>query len=307
MTEIKLGSRRKRNHDYQYVREIKNHLNSIVNPEGRENMVNFSKSVADPWPHQCRYYKPCKEIVNNFTHNYKHFKRVHPWTDDEREYLRKLFEESANSKNVYILSFLYGRSESELKNFFQTFTKHIPKWGRKAKEVTVVHERINSQMQELRLEHRTKIEKEIHDRPMNLYWEKEAEPPKYELLPPNDKSYTYLSGEPVPTAEIQSEIQSQNYLIPPPVQPDKAGSKEFYKNLVDAFFEKHEAWREREAHLKNRVQELENTIAAEALISAFTISELKNKLMEKIEETVISDEEEAECNEQINKIRQPGF
>ena len=279
MTEIKLGSRRKLEHDYQYGKQIRNHLNSIINPEGKENMINFSKSVADPWPHQCRYYKPCKEIVNNFTHNYKHFKRVHPWTDDEREYLRKLFEESANSKNVYILSFLYGRSESELKNFFQTFTKHIPKWGRKAKEVTVVHERINSQMQELRLEHRTKIEKEIHDRPMNLYWEKEMEPPKYELIP---------SGT--------VEIQSQNYLIPPPVQPDKAGSKEFYKNLVDAFFKKHEAWLEREAHLKNRVQELENTI-----------SELKNKLVEKIEETVISDEEEAECNEQINKIRQPGF
>ena len=61
MTEIKLGSRRKLNHDYQYVREIKNHLNSIVNPEGRENMVDFSKSVADPWPHQCRYYKDQRE------------------------------------------------------------------------------------------------------------------------------------------------------------------------------------------------------------------------------------------------------
>ena len=125
MTEIKLGTRRKRNHDYQYVREIKNHLNSIVNPEGRENMVNFAKagkSGADPWPHQCRYYKPCKEIVNNWTHNYAHFKRVHPWTDNEREYLLTLFEESPNSKNVYILSFLYGRSESELKEFFKAHT-----------------------------------------------------------------------------------------------------------------------------------------------------------------------------------------
>ena len=279
MTEIKLGSRRKLERDYQYVREIKNHLNSIVNPEGKENMVDFSKSVADPWPHQCRYYKPCKEIVNNFTHNYAHFKRVHPWTDNEREYLLKLFEESPNSKNVYILSFLYGRSESELKEFFLKHTKHIPKWGIKAKEVDAVHETINSQMQELRLKHRTKIEKEVDDRRMASYWEKETAPPKYELIP---------SGT--------VEIQSQNYLIPPPVQPDKAGSKEFYKNLVDAFFEKHEAWLERESHLKNRVQELENTI-----------SELKNKLVEKIEETVISDEEEAEYNEQINKIRQPGF
>ena len=279
MTEIKLGSRRKLERDYQYVKQIRNHLNSIINPEGKENMVDFSKSVADPWPHQCRYYKPCKEIVNNFTHNYAHFKRVHPWTDNEREYLLKLFEESPNSKNVYILSFLYGRSESELKEFFLRHTKHIPKWGIKAKEVDAVHETINSQMQELRLKHRTKIEKEVDDRRMASYWEKETAPPKYELIP---------SGT--------VEIQSQNYLIPPPVQPDKAGSKEFYKNLVDAFFEKHEAWLERESHLKNRVQELENTI-----------SELKNKLMEKIEETVISDEEEAEYNEQINKIRQPGF
>jgi hypothetical protein len=241
-------------------------------------MVDFSKSVADPWPHQCRYYKPCKEIVNNFTHNYTHFKQVHPWTDDEREYLRTLFEESPNSKNVYILSFLYGRSESELKNFFQTSTKHIPKWGKKAKEVTVAHEMINSQMQDLRLKHRTKIEKEIHDRPINLYWEKEAEPPKFELIPSSTV-----------------EIQSQNYLIPSPATPDKVGSKEFYKSLVDALFEKHEAWIERETHLKNRVQELENTI-----------SDLKCELSKKIDEIVISDEEEAEYNEKINKIHQ-GF
>ena len=277
MTEIKLGSRRKLNHDYQYVREIKNHLNSIVNPEGRENMVDFSKSSkseADPWPHQCRYYKPCNEIVNNFTHNYKHFKRVHPWTDDEREYLLKLFEESPNSKNVYILSFLYGRSESELKSFFQTHTKHIPKWGRKAKEVNTVHDTIYTGIKGLRLEHRTKIEKEVDDRRMDSFWEKETEPPKYELIPNNIV-----------------EIQSQNYLIPPPATPDKVGSKEFYKSLVDALFEKHEAWIERETHLKNRVQELENTI-----------SDLKCELSKKIDEIVISDEEEAEYNEKINKI-----
>ena len=274
MSDIKLGSGRKQKYDYQYTKQLKNHLNSIINPEGRENMVNFSKSEADPWPHQCRYYKPCNEIVNNFTHNYKHFKRVHPWTDDEREYLLKLFEESPNSKNVYILSFLYGRSESELKSFFQTHTKHIPKWGRKAKEVNTVHDTIYTGIKGLRLEHRTKIEKEVDDRRMDSFWEKETEPPKYELIPNNIV-----------------EIQSQNYLIPPPATPDKVGSKEFYKSLVDALFEKHEAWIERETHLKNRVQELENTI-----------SDLKCELSKKIDESMISDEEEAEYNEKINKI-----
>ena len=294
MTEIKLGSGRRQKYDYQYIKQIKSHLNSIVNPEGRENMVNFSKSVADPWPHQCRYYKPCKEIVNNWTHNYAHFKRVHPWTDNEREYLLTLFEESPNSKNVYILSFLYGRSESELKTFFQTHVKHIPKWGRKAKEVDAIHDTINSQLQDLRLKHRTKIETEVIDKRMDTFWEHVGELPTTTYTPAGTGDAQYQIYESIPSSVV--EIQSQNYLIPPPAQPDKVGSKEFYKNLVDAFFEKHKAWLERETHLKNRVRELENTI-----------SELKNKLAEKIEETVISDEEEAEYTEQINQIRQPGF
>ena len=294
MTEIKLGSGRRQKYDYQYIKQIKSHLNSIVNPEGRENMVNFSKSVADPWPHQCRYYKPCKEIVNNWTHNYAHFKRVHPWTDNEREYLLTLFEESPNSKNVYILSFLYGRSESELKTFFQTHVKHIPKWGRKAKEVDDIHDTINSQLQDLRLKHRTKIETEVIDKRMDTFWEHVGELPTTTYTPAGTEDAQYQIYESIPKSVV--EIQSQNYLIPPPAQLDKVGSKEFYKNLVDAFFEKHKAWLERETHLKNRVRELENTI-----------SELKNKLAEKIEETVISDEEEAEYTEQINQIRQPGF
>ena len=294
MTEIKLGSGRRQKHDYQYTKQIQSHLNSIVNPEGRENMVNFSKSVADPWPHQCRYYKPCKEIVNNWTHNYAHFKRVHPWTDNEREYLLTLFEESPNSKNVYILSFLYGRSESELKTFFQTHVKHIPTWGRKAKEGDAIHDTINSQLQDLRLQHRTKIETEVIDKRMDTFWEHVGELPTTTYTPAGTGDAQYQIYESIPSSVV--EIQSQNYLIPPPAQPDKVGSKEFYKNLVDAFFEKHKAWLERETHLKNRVRELENTI-----------SELKNKLAEKIEETVISDEEEAEYTEQINQIRQPGF
>ena len=294
MTEIKLGSGRRQKYDYQYIKQIKSHLNSIVNSEGRENMVNFSKSVADPWPHQCRYYKPCKEIVNNWTHNYAHFKRVHPWTDNEREYLLTLFEESPNSKNVYILSFLYGRSESELKTFFQPHVKHIPKWGRKAKEVDAIHDTINSQLQDLRLQHRTKIETEVIDKRMDTFWEHVGELPTTTYTPAGTGDAQYQIYESIPKSVV--EIQSQNYLIPPPAQLDKVGSKEFYKNLVDAFFEKHKAWLERETHLKNRVRELENTI-----------SELKNKLAEKIEETVISDEEEAEYTEQINQIRQPGF
>ena len=294
MTEIKLGSGRKQKYDYQYTKQLKNHLNSIVNPEGKKNMVNFSKSVADPWPHQCRYYIPCKEIVNNWTHNYGHFKRVHPWTDKEREYLLTLFEESPNSKNVYILSFLYGRSESELKTFFYTHTKHIPKWGKKTKEVDAVHDTINSQIQDLRLKHRTEIETEVIDRRMDTFWEQELPTTTYNPSGTSNEDAQYLIYEPIPKSV--EGIQSQNYLIPPLVQPDKAGSKEFYKNLVDAFFEKHKAWLERETHLKNKVRELENTI-----------SELKIKLLVEIEETVISDEEEAEYNEQINKISQPGF
>ena len=276
MNEIKLGSGRKNKYDYQFVKQVESHLQAIIKPEGWESMVTFSKVGADPWPHQCRYFKPCPEIVNNFTHNYGHFKRVHPWTDAEREFLLQLFEESPNSKNVYTLSFLYGRSETELKNFFLTHVKHIPKWGRKVKEVDAVHEMIGSQLQDLRLNNRVRLEAKEQEKNMTSFWNADAELPKYELIP-----------------NRIVEIQSQNYLIPPPATPDKLGSKEFYKSLVDAFFDKHKAWIERESHLKNRVQELENTI-----------SELKNKLLEKIEEPDISEEQEAEYTEQMNTIRQ---
>ena len=276
MNEIKLGSGRKNKYDYQFVKQVESHLQAIIKPEGWESMVTFSKVGADPWPHQCRYFKPCPEIVNNFTHNYGHFKRVHPWTDAEREFLLQLFEESPNSKNVYIISFLYGRSETELKNFFLTHVKHIPKWGRKVKEVDAVHEMIGSQLQDIRLNNRVRLEAKEQDKSMISFWDADAELHKYELIP-----------------NRIVEIQSQNFLIPPPATPDKLGAKEFYKSLVDAFFDKHKAWIERESHLKNRVQELENTI-----------SELKNKLLEKIEEPDISEEQEAEYTEQMNTIRQ---
>ena len=62
---------------------------------------------------------------------------------------------------------------------------------------------------------------------------------------------------------------------------------------MDALFEKHKTWVERENHLKNRIIELENTI-----------TELRNKLEETMNETQV--EEMAEYNEQITQIYQ-GF
>jgi len=105
VTNIKLGSGRT---DFQYYRQVKSHLNEI---EGKSNksMIKIAKSTVDPFPHQCRYYKPCKEIVHNPSYNYGHFKRVHPWTEDEQEFLLTLFEESPNSKNIYMLSALMGK------------------------------------------------------------------------------------------------------------------------------------------------------------------------------------------------------
>jgi len=270
---IKLGSGRRTKQDFQYYKQVKSHLNEIEGKRSK-SMITVAKSAVDPFPHQCRYYKPCQAIVNNPSSNYGHFKRVHPWTEDEREFLLTLFEESPNSKNVYMLSALYGRSDEELRDFFKSENKKIPKWGKKEKEVADVHELINTQMQTIRTNNRVRLAKAEQDKQIDDYWDRS-----------DDTSLSLLNPFPV---NIES-IQAQNYLIP----PDPIGSKDFYKNIVDALLEKHQYWVTESQRLKNRIQELDNQII-----------ELKKKLEEKMNETELSTEEVAEYNEQLNQIYQ---
>ena len=83
------------------------------------------------------------------------------------------------------------------------------------------------------------------------------------------------------------EIQTEDYLIP----PDSIGSKDFYKNMVDALFEKHKYWVDEAQRLKNRIQVLDNRII-----------ELQNKLAETMDNTALTEEEIAEINEQVQQI-----
>jgi len=273
--KIKLGSGRRTKQDFQYYRQVKSHLNEIEGKRSK-SMITVAKSAVDPFPHQCRYYKPCQEIVNNPSSNYGHFKRVHPWTEDEQEFMLTLFEESPNSKNVYMLSALYGRSDEELRNFFKSQDKKIPKWSKKEKEIADIHELINNQIQTIRTDNRVRLAKAEQDKQIDDYWDKE-----------NDPLVALLNPFPI---NVET-IQAQNYLIP----PDSIGSKDFYKNMVDALLAKHKYWIAEEQRLKNRIQELDNQI-----------SEIKNKLAEKMDETELSTEEVAEYSEQLNQIYQ-GF
>ena len=273
MDNIKLGSGRRTKQDFQYYKQVKSHLNEIEGKRSK-SMITVAKSAVDPFPHQCRYYKPCQELVNNPSSNYGHFKRVHPWTEDEREFLLTLFEESPNSKNIYMLSALYGRSDEELRDFFKSENKRIPKWGKKEKEVADVHELINTQMQTIRTNNRVRLAKAEQDKQIDDYWDRS-----------DDASLSLLNPFPI-NVEI---IQAQNYLIP----PDPIGSKDFYKNTVDALLAKHKYWVAEEQRLKNRIQELDNQII-----------ELKKKLEEKMNETELSTEEVAEYSEQLNQIYQ---
>jgi len=276
---IKLGSGRRTKQDFQYYKQVKSHLNEIEGKRSK-SMITVAKSAVDPFPHQCRYYKPCQAIVNNPSSNYGHFKRVHPWTEDEREFLLTLFEESPNSKNVYMLSALYGRSDEELRDFFKFENKKIPKWGKKEKEVADVHELINTQMQTIRTNNRVRLAKAEQDKQIDDYWDRS-----------DDVSLSLLNPFPTITSiPVNVEtIQAQNYLNP----PHPIGSKDFYKNIVDALLEKHQYWVTESQRLKNRIQELDNQI-----------NELKNKLAEKIDEIELSTEEVAEYNEQLNQIYQ---
>lgn len=270
MADIKLGSGRI---DFQYYRQIKSHLEEI---EGKRSisMIKVAKSTVDPFPHQCRYYKPCKELVHNPSYNYGHFKRVHPWTENEQEFLLTLFEESPNSKNIYMLSALYGRSEEELRSFFKEQNKRIPRWGKKEKEIEDVHELINEQLQDIRTNNRIRLTKDEQNKQIDDYWD--------------DTNHLLLNPFPINV----EEIQSQNYLIP----PDPIGSKNFYKNIVDALLEKHKVWVTESQRLKNRIQELDSQI-----------SELKNKLTEEMDTTNLTEEQVAEFNEQVQQIYNKGF
>ena len=282
MDKITLGPGRRTKQDFQYYRQVQSHLEEI---EGKveKRMVKIAKADADPFPHQCRYYKPCKEIVLNPSHNFGHFKRVHPWTEDEQSFLSKLFEEAPTGKSIYLLSALYGRSEEELRNFFKSQNKKIPKWGKREKEISDVHSIINNQIQEVRTNNRVRLEREQRDAYMDNYWEQEG------------TQVGLFTIEPATIPTNVQEIQSQNYLTDTPTPPDTIGSKDFYKNTVDALFEKHKYWIAEEQRLKNRIQELDNQI-----------SELKNKLEEKMDESELSEAEMVEYNEQINQIYQ-GF
>lgn len=292
MDKIVLGSGRRKKQDFQYYKQVKSHLEEI---EGKVNksMVRIGKADVDKFPHQCRYYKPCQEIVINPSGNYGHFKRVHPWTEDEQEFLLTLFEESPTGKNIYLLSVLYGRSEEELRNFFKSQNKKLPKWGKREKEISEVHEVLNTQIQEIRTNNRIKIVKDKNDNLMDRYWENEVQVGMSTVVSESESdSFSELIN---PFPVNPQEIQSQNYLTATPTPPDAIGSKDFYKNTVDALLEKHRYWIAEEQRLKNRIQELDNQII-----------ELRNKLDEKINEPELSEEEIADYKEQMNSIYQ-GF
>ena len=286
MDKIVLGSGRRKRQDFQYYRQVKSHLNEIEGKKSK-SMIKIAKAEVDPFPHQCRYYKPCKEIVHNPSYNYGHFKRVHPWTEDEQEFLLTLFEESPDSKNIYKLSALYGRSEEELRNFFKRIMKaqkkHIPKWGRREKEIAEMHDLINNEIQTIRTNNRVRLITTKQTKQMDNYWEQEG----------TQVGLFEIESTSIPT-NIK-EIQSQDYLTDSVQPPDTIGSKDFYKNMVDALLAKHKYWIDESQRLKNRIQELDNQI-----------SELKDKLGETIEEKELTTEEIAEYNEQLNTIYQ-GF
>jgi len=288
MNQIKLGSGRKVKQDYQYVRQVTDHLKSIEKEGTNKSMVNYppvnSKSEADMWPHQCRYYKSCNEIVQNPTNNYGHFKRIHPWTDEERSFLLKCFEQAPNGKNVYILSVLYGRSEGELKTFFKQQFGNIPKWSKKNQEIAEVHLLLQSQMTTMRNSNSSKFKYQVPS-----------------LTDEETEEQLELLIDPIPSDV--TVIQEQNYISQPvtTTPPHPMGSPDFYKNLVDTLFAKHEAWLERENHLKSKIIENEERIAELTAKLEESLTTLKD-----LEQNQPDEESVADYNEQVTKIFQ-GF
>ena len=181
----------------------------------------------------------------------------------------------------------YKQIKNHLDDFFKSQNKKIPKWGKREKEIAEVHDIINNQMQDVRTNNRVRLELAQRDTYMDTYWQEETQVGLFTVEPASTEAFSGLIN---PFPVNTKEIQSQNYLteINP---PDAIGSKDFYKNIVDALFEKHKYWVDEAQRLKNRILVLDTQII-----------ELKNKLEEKMNEPDLSDEEVAEYNEQLNQI-----
>ena len=113
------------------------------------NIDSHHKESADPFPHTCRYYRGCSQHplvqLENAVQNKAHFDDVHPLTLDEEHFYLTIYRQNPNGKTVHELAILYGRSEDTIK---QVLSKNsitdIPKWGKRSKEISEVHQRIRA-------------------------------------------------------------------------------------------------------------------------------------------------------------------
>jgi len=162
--KIRLGKVRPGVH--QQDRLNREHEKAMAGQEVKTNkygsgidIQSHHKESADPFPHQCRFYRGCTEInsgnnqilllLNNATENQVHFSEKHPLTvDEEHFYLtihRNTQPNAPRAKSVHELSILYGRSEDTVRGILsKNGVPKSPKWGKRGKEINDFHQQIKA-------------------------------------------------------------------------------------------------------------------------------------------------------------------
>ena len=155
--KIKLGEQSKVRRDYQQSRLNRNHEKAMSETTvGQKNygsnrpIKSHHKEHADPFPHNCRYYKGCDEQIEHSNQNKPHFDRVHPLTHEEEHLYATVYNsqevaEYPGSKRIHELSILFGRSEDTIKNIlFKNGIINMSRWAKRDKEIKEFHEYISN-------------------------------------------------------------------------------------------------------------------------------------------------------------------
>ena len=246
--KIKLGKRRPGVH--QQDRLNRQHEDAMAGQEIQTktygngiNVESHHKESADPFPHQCRYYRGCQQsVLENRVDNKVHFDNAHPLTLDEEHFYLTIYRQSQGGKTVHELSILFGRSEDTIK---QVLSKNgilsTPKWTKRGQEIEALHQKIKV--------NRAAI---VHD---------------YTQLV---EQHTFLdvgNNFPIPT-DVES-IQKQNYLT---------GEHDNAHTAVQQLLEQYgylKDWKveaeEREQEYKDRIESLQNyAVKLDKLLLQFT-------------------------------------
>ena len=282
--KIRLGEQRRPSKDFQQDRLNRSHERSMMgtqeitqNNYGSGNTVKpWHKESSDPFPHQCRFYKGCEELITNPMHNLAHFGECHPLTISEKAFYFKVYLQSKTGKQLYELSILFGRSLDQVKEIICDLLgvkqlsedPEFKRWSHRAKEIEPTNERIRYNRAEIKYEY-----KQWMDNIENPSVDTVEEQLEFTLV---DRNNAPLINNYYSIPQDIEEIQSQNYLSRPTNLTDDFDIISQIQSIINQYNEL-KIWKaSAEQREKEYIQEIEelrtHASRLDVLINSFNTS-----------------------------------